>query len=237
MKTKIIKNLLEKGYQAEKDFIANLTNAERNAESTLEKWTAKDIIAHNSHWRKQHANNLFAVLAGNPPTATDDIDHANEEIYNQYRDQTWEAVEALARSSCEHMEKALDALGDDDSQRADFYPWQEGRPLWRFVVGNVYTHPILHLADWHIKKGEATRAAEMYQEMTGLLSDLDDSPDWKGTIRYNLACSYSLAGDKEKAIRELGEALNMNPTLIEWSKQDPDFEPIREEPGYKALYE
>jgi hypothetical protein len=77
----------------------------------------------------------------------------------------------------------------------------------------------------------------MYQEMTGLLSGLDNSPDWQGTIRYNLACSYSLVGEKEKAISELREALKMNPALTEWSQQDPDFEPIGEEAEYQALYE
>jgi tetratricopeptide (TPR) repeat protein len=135
------------------------------------------------------------------------------------------------------MGEALAALSEDDLQRSDFYPWEGGRPLWREVVGNIYTHPILHLSDWHIKRGNPTRAAEMYQEMTGQLTNLDGSAEWQGTIRYNNACSFSLLGDKEKAISELREALKLNPDLTEWSKQDPDFEPIRDEAGYKALYE
>ncbi len=236
MKKKLTE-LLEKGSQAEKNFIAGLAEAERDADSTIEKWTAKDIIAHNSHWRKHHAENLLAALAGKTPAPTDDIDHANADIYYQYREEPWEVIETLAGSSCERMKEALTGLGDEGLQRVGFFPWHEGRPLWRFVVGNVYTHPILHLSDWHIKKGDAVRAAEMYREMTGLLSDLDDSPDWQGTIRYNLACSFSLLGQREKAISELREALKMNPALTEWSKQDPDFESIRSEPGYKALYE
>ena len=236
MKKKLAE-LLEKGKQAEKHFVARLTVAERNADGTIEKWTAKDVIAHNSHWRKHHAENLLAALAGKIPSPTDDIDHANEDIYYRYREESWEAIETLAGSSYERMKEALTALGDEDLRRVDFFPWHEGRPLWRFVVGNVYTHPILHLSDWHIKKGDTSQAAEMYREMTGLLSDLDDSPDWQGTIRYNLACSFSLLGQKGKAISELREALKMNPALTEWSKQDPDFEPIRGETGYKALYE
>jgi tetratricopeptide (TPR) repeat protein len=235
MKNKLT-DLLERGCQAEKGFIEELTDTERDAKSTIEKWSAKDVIAHNSHWRKHHAENLLAALTGKTPTRTDDIDHANEEIYYQYRDQSWEAVEALTKNSCDRVKEALHALGDEDLRRIDFYPWQEGRPLWRFVVGNVYTHPILHLSDWHIKKGNLAQAVKMYQEMTSVLTDLDDSPDWQGTIRYNLACSYSLAGEKEKAISELNEALKLNPALTEWSKQDPDFEPIRGEAGYKALF-
>ena len=78
---------------------------------------------------------------------------------------------------------------------------------------------------------------EMYQSMSSLLADLDDSPDWQGNIHYNLACCYSLARQKEKAIRELAEALKLNPALTEWSQQDPDFDPIRAEPGYQELYQ
>jgi len=229
--------LLQKGYQAEKNFTATLSEEERNADGSLEKWTAKDMIAHNSHWRKQHAENVLAVLAGNVPTDAEDINHANEAIYYQYRGQSWEEVEALVQASLERMEAALEGLSEDDLQNDNFYPWEQTSPLWREVAGNIYTHPIIHLADWYIKKGNPARAAEIYQEMTGLLASLDESPDWQGNIRYNNACSFSLLGDKEKAIRLLGEALELNPGLKEWSQQDPDFEPIREEAGYKALYE
>ena len=236
-KLNILKELLDKGCQAEKELIANLSDTEHNAEGTLETWTAKDVIAHNSYWRKHHAENLLGALAGKVPNPTENIDHANEDVYYQYRDQTWDEIEALEDSSYERMQAALNALGDEGLEKVNFFPWHQDRPLWRFVVGNVYTHPILHLADWHGKKGQSARVVEMYQTMTSLLSDLDDNPDWQGTIRYNLACSYSLAGDTEKAITELSEALKLNPTLKEWSQQDPDFKPIREEAKYMALYE
>lgn len=236
MEKRKLSELLDKGCQAEQHYIAELSEIERSASGTNEKWTAKDVIAHNSYWRKHHAENMLGALEGNTPTRSEDIDHANEDIYKQHRDQPWEAIEALAKSSCERMRAALDALGEDGLERVDVLPWQEDRQLWKFVVGNVYTHPILHLSDWYIKKGDKVRAAEMYQEMTSQLADLDDSPDWLGTIRYNLACSYSLLGEAEKAIATLGEALKLNPALVEWSKEDADFEPIRAEAGYQALY-
>ena len=179
----------------------------------------------------------MAALEGKTPSDTEDIDHANADIYHQYRDQPWEAVEALAKGSCERMRAALTEVGDAGLERTDLLPWQEGRPIWRHLIGNAYTHPIIHLSDWHIKRGDKRRAAEMYREMTSRLEGLDDNPEWLGTIRYNLACSYSLAGEAEKAIHTLRKALELNPALAEWSQQDPDFEPIRGEAGYKALYE
>lgn len=228
--------LLQKGYQVEQEFIAALSDEERNADGSFEYWTAKDSIAHNAYWRKQHAEDVLAVLAGKTPTHVDD-DQINPEVYSRYQDQSWEDIDTLVDSSLQRMGEAIALISEEDLQRDDFYPWEQGRPLWREIVTNIYTHPVIHLSEWHIKRGYPARAAEMYQEMTGQLTSLDDSPDWQGTIRYNNACSFSLLGDKETAINELGEALKLNPGLTEWSKQDPDFEPIRGEAGYKALYE
>jgi len=232
---KELTELLEKGYQTEREFIAALTKEERDAKGSFELWTAKDILAHDSYWRRHHAENVLSVLAGKPPVETDD-DQVNEGVFSQYQDQSWDQIEALARTSLERVKEALAALSEEDLQNSDFYPWLDGRPLWREFVGNIYTHPILHVSDWYIKRGNATRAAELYQEMTGKLTRLSDDPEWIGTIRYNNACSFSLLGDKEKAISELREALKLRPGLTEWSQQDPDFEPIRAEAGYKALY-
>jgi tetratricopeptide (TPR) repeat protein len=237
MKSAILTDLVDKGYQAERKFVGELPGAERDAVGSLEQWTARDIIAHNSYWRAHHARNLMAVLEGKNPIRTEDFDHANADIYKQYSDKPWEVVEQLAEDSCKLMKEAVQALGDDGLLRTDLLPWQEERPIWRELVGNAYTHPIIHLAEWFIRKGDNDRAAGLYQEMTGLLADLDDSPDWLGTIRYNLACSYSLLGEAQKAIATLDEALKLNPSLLEWSKKDPDFEPIKNETGYLALYD
>jgi tetratricopeptide (TPR) repeat protein len=228
--------LLQKGYQVEKEFVAALSDEERNAEGTFEHWSPKDIIAHNAYWRKHHAENVLAVLAGKTPTHTDD-DQINGEVYSRHKDQSWEDIYTLVDTGLKRMGEAIASISEDDLQRDDFYPWEQGRPLWREIVGNIYSHSVIHLAEWHIKRGNPARAAEMYREMTGQLISLDDGPAWQGTIRYNNACSFSLLGDKETAIDELREALKLNPGLTEWSKQDSDFEPIRGEAGYKALYE
>lgn len=228
--------LLQLGYQAEMDFIAVLSDEDRKAVGSFEHWTAKDNVAHNSYWRKRHADDVLEVLGGKSPLQVDD-DDVNVGVYAHYKDQSWDEVETLLETSLKRMGEALTKLNEDDLQSDKFYPWDQGRPLWRELVVNIYTHPILHISEWYIKKGDTTRAAEMYREMTGQLATLDDSPEWQGTIRYNNACSFSLLGDKETAINELREALKLNPGLAEWSQQDPDFESIRGEAGYKALNE
>src|SRR5688500_16932555 len=86
--------LLQKGYQVEKEFIATLSDLERNAARTFEYWTAKDCIAHNAYWRKHHAEDVLAVLAGKTPTQSED-DQINQEVYSRYKDQSWEDVDTL----------------------------------------------------------------------------------------------------------------------------------------------
>ena len=232
---KELAELLQKGHQVEKEFIAALSDEERNKAGTFENWSAKDSIAHNAYWRKHHAEDVLAVLAGKTPTQSDD-DRINDEVYSQYKDQPWEEIDTLVDASLKYMGDAIASISEADLQRADFYPWEQDRSLWREIVGNIYTHPVIHLSEWHIKGGKPARAAELYQEMTRQLIGLDDSSDWQGTIRYNNACSFSLLGEQETAINELREALKLNPGLTEWSRQDPDFEPIRAEAAYKALY-
>jgi len=203
--------LLQKGYQVEREFIATLSDEECNADGTFESWSAKDCIAHNAYWRKHHAEDVLAVLAGKTPTHLDE--QINDEVYSRYKDQSWEDVDTLVDTGLQRMGEAIASISEEDLQLDDFYPWEQGVPLWREIVGNIYSHPIIHLSEWHIKRGNPARAAEMYQEMTRPLTSLDDGPAWQGTIRYNNACSFSLLGDKETAINELREALKLNPGL------------------------
>jgi hypothetical protein len=59
--------------------------------------------------------------------------------------------------------------------------------------------------------------------------------EWQGTVQYNLACHYSLTGQKSKALETLSEALVLAPELVEWSKQDTDLDGLRGEAEYQEL--
>ena len=95
--------LLKKGYQVEKEFIAALSDEERNAEGTFENWSAKDIIAHNAYWRKHHAEDVLAVLAGKTPTHMDE--QINEEVYSRHKDQSWEDIQTLVDTGLKRITK------------------------------------------------------------------------------------------------------------------------------------
>jgi Flp pilus assembly protein TadD len=54
-------------------------------------------------------------------------------------------------------------------------------------------------------------------------------------IEYNLACYYSLKGAKQLALEYLSRALQNNPAFREMVGREPDFDPIRSDPGFQAL--
>jgi tetratricopeptide (TPR) repeat protein len=113
----------------------------------------------------------------------------------------------------------------------------EERKIWRTIAGNGYTHPIIHLGQIYVNQGDTAYATELQESAARELGELDQSPSWQGTVAYNLACHHALVGEKKKAIEGLKKALDLNPELTEWSKEDPDLVSIREEPDCLALYE
>jgi adenylate cyclase len=65
---------------------------------------------------------------------------------------------------------------------------------------------------------------------------LEQSPDDRAVL-YNLACFYSLSGEKETAIDCLEKSAAVGRVTREWIEHDSDLDPIREEPRYLALLE
>jgi hypothetical protein len=52
---------------------------------------------------------------------------------------------------------------------------------------------------------------------------------------YNLACCESLAGRPTEAIEHLRQAIDQSERLRSLAADDSDFDPIRDEPGFKSL--
>jgi tetratricopeptide (TPR) repeat protein len=63
---------------------------------------------------------------------------------------------------------------------------------------------------------------------------IEAHPEYAGPM-YNLACCESLAGRKDDAIEHLRLALDRREQFHSMAAEDSDFDPIREEPGFKEL--
>lgn len=56
-------------------------------------------------------------------------------------------------------------------------------------------------------------------------------------VIYNLACYFSLAGDKPRALECLGRSLRMEPELLQLIPGEPDFDPLRDDPDFRFVAE
>ncbi len=59
-------------------------------------------------------------------------------------------------------------------------------------------------------------------------------PQYAGLF-YNLACCESLAGRTADALESLGRAIDCSERSRSYAQDDPDFDPIRDEPAFKEL--
>ena len=81
------------------------------------------------------------------------------------------------------------------------------------------------------------QAGEYEQVADRLDSDLAEDAPWP-MLHYNAACIYSLTGRKEKALTHLTRAMELAPDNVRgYAENDSDLEPIRDEPGFKELFD
>ena len=236
LKTRIL-DLLRQAHRAEQALLATLTDVQRATHGEPDHWSPKDTIAHNAFWKDRGAEGLEEFVQGRPLPSYDEYDKINAEIFEEYRHRPWDEILALSARAHDRLIQDVEGLTADQLLNAGPLVGQDGRPLWRKVVGAGYIHPVWHIALLYLEFGAVDRATALYEQMADRLPVLDEDPTWRGTIRYNLACHYALTGQTERAISELRDALELNPGLTEWSQQDPDFASIRETPAYQAAYQ
>lgn len=218
-----------------------LSEAERTRTGTEQNWSAKDNLFHNMYWSNFHLSNLETFeREGVWPEREDggDFDKTNAVVFAQYRDKTWDEVHTWTRETYARGRSYLERKSDDDLLNPMPDEFENQRPVWRNIVGNFVTHPMIHLWDYLRQNGQEDTVAELFgDEFSAKLLAVSDDPEWHGTTLYNLACIYALSGKTDRAIETLGEALRLRPDLTEWSKEDADLESLHGEPGYQALYE
>ena len=78
------------------------------------------------------------------------------------------------------------------------------------------------------QSGKYDEAADRGREL------IEAHPEYAG-VAYNVACCESLAGHKEDAIDHLRRAIEGREQFRKLAAKDSDFDPIREEPGFKEL--
>ncbi|KPJ61312.1 MAG: hypothetical protein AMJ46_02830 [Latescibacteria bacterium DG_63] len=78
------------------------------------------------------------------------------------------------------------------------------------------------------EEGKYKKAVEALEKALKYNPDSSDN-------HYNLACLYSLAGEKEKSLESLRTALKLNPQFRSLAEEDSDFDNVRSDPRFKEL--
>ena len=233
-----ILTLLRQTREQERALIDQLSEAERTAEGTPERWSIKDLTAHMAAWKQRHAEKLAAAVRGETaPEWTDMelVNRLNAESYAADRDRSWQAVQNQADHACAALITQVERMGEAELTDPNCYGWQAGSALWKETLGNGVWHPYDHMTKLYLARGDVERALGINQALIDTLQ-VDAPAELRGDAIYNLACLYARHGRIDQALAALREALNLNPKLIDWSRQDTDLDSLRAEPDFQALY-
>ncbi|MCL4562718.1 MAG: ClbS/DfsB family four-helix bundle protein [Chloroflexi bacterium] len=215
-------------------FIERLSDAERQAMGAPDHWSAKDILAHIAHWDNHLLQSMDLQAKGETPPRVGDVDQANTAVFQAHRDEDWGEVMRFFQESRVTLRDRVQVMSEAETTDAS-QPWLDGRPLW-WRIAHAFSHSLMHLAMYSIDHGYAGPAVQRFEAASEQLLTIDASSDWQGTTLYNLACCYSLAGQADKAVARLKVAFGLRPDLIEWSKEDPDLNPLRSAPSFQQLF-
>jgi tetratricopeptide (TPR) repeat protein len=230
-----ILDLIQLG-DAEMHRFANiLTEAERAEVGRPDHWAPKDILAHMAAWKLHNAEIIAAGQRREPPPEETGYQDVNAELFEKYRHYTWDEVLALLDQAQREMLAQVQPLTEEDLTDLERFPSSEGRPLWLRITANSYQHPLAHLGECYIQRGDREYATQLRETEARLVSALDEDPILKGTALYNLACHYALMGEKDKAYENLEKSLQLYPRLKDWAPQDTDLVSIHAEERFKSL--
>jgi tetratricopeptide (TPR) repeat protein len=227
--------LLEYAYAQEQVFVQSLPDEDRSADGALERWSAKDIIAHIAAWKERAARVLAALRRGESGLEFGGLDPFNAGVFQEFQNLPWSDVLERSRQAYQFLREQTQATPDEVLVAPE--PAEEnGEPVWWFIVGAGCNHALGHLAQYYIAQGNAPRAAQMQEQVAGPLFQLDAGPDWQSRVYYGLAVYYAAAGQMQQAMDALHAAFRLNPGLVERAREDLGLTSLREHSEYRSLF-
>lgn len=238
MKPRIL-SLLEFARRQEQQMVNGLSDAERNAKGTLDSWEAKDFLVNILLWKRLQTQKLVTVLRGEQPPVWRDAQLAhqiNHQAFLDFEDRDFQEVLAEAERVYKAFIAQVERLSEEELTDPDHYAWQEGEPLWGETLGNGLWHPCHQLTNFYLHSGRREQALQLQEALLETVRRAALPPEDLGVAMYNQICMYATNGWPEKALQLLPEALQLRPTLIEWSKHDTDLDRLRADPAFQAIF-
>jgi tetratricopeptide (TPR) repeat protein len=233
LKTRLIQ-LLDLAQSFQRQLIADFPGDTDQRSGTWEQWSLKDELAHIIAWQLNSLARMAALIHAEPVPDFSDFERINRAIFDTNRDRSRAEIVAEGDRAQADFVELIRSLPEADLAQPGRFSDQEARSLAEQILGNGFEHPVVHYADYYRRRGDLAKGTQLYQASVAAVADW---PEQYGIARYNLACFYALSGQIDLALSELREVLQLRPSLLEWSKQDPDLAVLRAEPAYQALYQ
>jgi hypothetical protein len=218
--------LLRSMRAAERDVFGALDPAVRDAPLRAGEWSPKDHQSHLTAWKARHARRFAAAREGvELPSVEegDETDELNAELQAERADWTWEAIAAEADEVSDRLESEI-AATDDELIAAS-------HRLVGGTFGNGPFHAMTHFG-WLVDAGvgvDADRVGRYVDDVVVQFRSSQLPPSAVANAIYNAACYRALHGEPNAARELLRESFQMDPELLEWSKQDEDLVTLRDE--------
>jgi hypothetical protein len=194
--------------------------AERERPAADGGWSAKDIQAHLSAWKRRQTERLTAIRDGSdePPEALE-TDEQNAIYHAERADWPWDDIRTDADQATTDLIAAIQAASEETL----------GQPrISGSILGNGPEHALTHLPAVAARVGMEARVTELAEAFEASLDD--DWPDRATAFaRYNLACFYALRNDLDEARRLLRLALPGQEELRGFAPSDDDLMALRDE--------
>lgn len=227
--------LLDSARKTVQNFYDALPEAERIRDGSWEVWSPKDHLSHITYWQKSSLT-VLDELQQSPPDVPDFQDR-NRQNFLATCSEPWEQIHAAYHQSLDALCARLDNFSDADLTESNRFPrLRQGATLESVLLGNSYSHTTTHLAELVTKFDSPAAALRLHEDTAQNLIAYDPAPHNRGTALYNLACAYALSDNVARATELLREAFPLRPDLLEFSKQDTDFDKVRNTPEFQSLY-
>jgi tetratricopeptide (TPR) repeat protein len=91
-----------------------------------------------------------------------------------------------------------------------------------------YVEALQILGDHYTQRGRFTHSLKVDKKLSRL-------EPRNPLVFYNLACSYSLTGEFDRAASALEKALSLGYRDFQWIARDPDLRKLRKHPAYRNI--
>lgn len=140
---------LEDGHAEMVELLNDLPDEAMTAPNVSGSWSIKDILFHLTFWEGQMVTLLFQAQKGMPKPTTvhfgkDPLDTVNQHIYDTGKDRPLDVIWQDWQSVRKQTIRRVSEMSEAELNELDRYPWQEGKPLFEWVVNDSVGHEEEH---------------------------------------------------------------------------------------------